>query len=173
VARRGAFHQLVDQATQGTPYVVTPTDDGFDVTLDIVDEQWFGLFHREALKRVYTHHVAVRDDDTYSVTDDSRTVEWQAGIPRLSGSVERTRGRVKELSAEKIWAIDEHGTIGKVVDYSFSSETGRGVIRAAADQLGLRERRGLEERIGIAFAVLGGVGALITLVVLGATELLG
>ncbi|MFC4785673.1 hypothetical protein ACT8ZV_14425 [Nocardioides sp. MAHUQ-72] len=170
---REQFLAGVRQAAEGTPYVVTPTEAGFDVALDVADAQWYGLLNKAGLKKAYTHHVAVADDGTYAVTDDSRTVEWVAGVPRLSASAERTRGRSYELSFQKSWALNEQGKPAKVVDYSFSSEKGRKLITGVADELGLRQRRGTEEKVGIAFALVGGVGALLTLVVLGVLALMG
>ena len=158
--------QAVRRSAEGTPYVVTPTDDGFDVALDIVDAQWFGLYSAEGLTKVFVHHVTVPGDGTYSVTDDAFTLEWEAGVPTLSGSVERTRGHVKEVGFEKVWAFDRNGRFGKVVDVRFDSEEGRRLIRDAAAQVGLRKERGTAEKIGLAFAVIGALGALLTLVVL-------
>jgi hypothetical protein len=164
----------VQRAADGTPYAVSETELGFDVTLDIVDEKWFGLYHMQGLHRVHTYHVEMTDDRRYSITDDARTLEWLAGVPTLSASVERTRGRVWERSAEKIWAIDDQGTVfSRVVDYSFDSEEGRGLITAVAESLGWRQQRGTDETIGLVFAVIGGVGALVTVVLLGVLALLG
>lgn len=160
-------------SVEGTPYVVTETDRGFDLTLDIVDARWFGLYFKQGLHRVYTHHVEVPGDGTYTVTDDSRTVEWQAGVPTISGSVQRTRGRVLELSSEKLWALGEDLRPRVVVDYRFNSEEGRHLIRAVADSIGLKEQRGRDEKIGLYFAILGGAGALVTLIVLAVLALLG
>ena len=167
------FLRKIRTSVEGTPYVVEETASGFDLTLDIVDAKWFGLYHKEGLHRVHTHQVEVLDDGTYSVTDDSRTVEWQAGVPTLSASVQRTRGRVWERSSEKVWALGEDLRFGPVVDYSFSSEEGRQLISAVADDLGLKERRGRDEKIGLYFAILGGVGALVTVIVLAALALMG
>lgn len=167
------FFRHIRDAVEGTPYVVKKTDDGVDVTLDIVDAKWFGLYHKEGLHRVYTHHVELPGDGTYKVTDDSRTVEWQAGVPTISGSVERTRGRVRERSFEKVWALGEDFQPGLVVDYRFNSEEGRQLVTAVAERLGLRQERGRDEKIGLWFAILGGVGALLTLIVLGVLALLG
>lgn len=163
---RGQLLEAVRQATEGTPYVVTETAGGFDVTLDIVDAQWFGLLSAAGLSKVFVHHVMVPGDGTWSVTDDARTVEWEAGVPTLSASVERTRGHVKEVGFEKVWAFDRHGHFGKVVDVRFDSEEGRRLLRDAATQVGLRKQRGTTERIGLAFAVVGALGALLTVVLL-------
>lgn len=167
------FLRKVRKSVKGTPYVVDETDGGFGLTLDIVDAKWFGLYHKEGLHRVHTYHVEVLRDDTYTVTDDSRSVEWQVGVPTLSASVERNRGRVWERSSEKVWALGEDLRFGPVVDYRFNSEEGRQLISAVADSLGLKERRGRDEKIGLYFAILGGAGALVTLIVLAALAVLG
>ena len=170
---RRAFLEGVQQAASGTPYVVTATDAGFDVTLDIVDAQWFGLFDKAGLSKVYIHHVAVGDGGTYTVTDDARSVEWVAGVPRVSASAERVYGRVKEFGVQKVWALDAHGRFGPVVDFRFNSEEGRDLVKGVAQQLGLKEKRGAAERTGLIFALVAGVGSVITLVVLLVAALLG
>lgn len=173
MTERQEFIRSIRTAVEGTPYVVTETDDGVDVTLDIVDAKWFGLYFKEGLHRVYTHHVGLPGDGTYTVTDDSRTVEWQAGVPTISGSVERTRGRVRERSFEKVWALGEDFRPGLVVNYRFNSEEGRQLVTAVAERVGLKQQRGRDEKIGLWFAILGGAGALLTLIVLGVLALLG
>lgn len=173
VTEREDFARSIQTAVEGTPYVVTETDAGLDLTLDIVDAKWYGLYFKEGLHRVHTYHVELPGDGTYRVTDDSRTVEWQAGVPLVTGSVERTRGRVYERSAEKVWALGEDFRPGKVVDYRFNSEEGRLLIRTVAERLGLKEERGRDEKIGLYFAILGGAGAVLALVVLAVLALLG
>ena len=172
LAQKDDFAAAVKELAKGSPYVVKPTKRGFDVTLDIVNAKWFDLYHLNGLSRVFTHHVTVSADGTYSVTDDMRNLEWQAGLPELSASVERTRGRTWERSAEKIWALGTDLQYGKVVDYTFNSEEGRGLITTAAEQVGLKQKRGTEERIGLLFAAIGAAGAVLTLVVLGLMALL-
>jgi hypothetical protein len=159
------FFRRMQEVTEGTPYVVRETDTGFDVTLDVVDAQWYGILNKAGLQKVYTHHVSVPEPGVYSVTDDSRTVEWVAGVPRIAGSAERTVGRVKEFGFQKVWAFDEHGSFGVQADYRFNSEEGRQLLTGVADQLGLRQRRGAAERTGLVFAVVGGAGALLAVVV--------
>ena len=173
MAQTEEFLRQIRTSVEGTPYVVDKTDDGFDLTLDIVDAKWFGLYHKEGLHRVHTYHVEVLSDGTYTVTDDSRTLEWQAGVPTLSASVERTSGRVWERSSEKVWALGEDLRFGPVVDYRFNSEEGRQLISAVAESLGLKERRGRDGKIGLYVAIFAGVGALVTVIVLALLALLG
>lgn len=167
------FRRAVEAAAAGTPYVVTPTEQGFDVALDIVDAQWFGLFNKAGLSKQYTHHVAVPGDGSYTITDDARTVEWVAGVPRVSGSVERQLGRVKEIGVQKVWALDEQGRFGPVVDFRFSSEEGRDLVTGVADQLGLGQRRGAAEKIGLGFALFSVVGLVVAGIVVAILALTG
>ena len=125
MSTRQEFFERVRAAAEGTPYAVTETTEGFDVTLDIVDAQWFGLFNKAGLRKVYTHHVKLSDDGAFSVTDESRSLEWVAGTPLIAATREVQRGRIKEFGFQKVWAFDEHGNFGVQADYRFNSEEGR------------------------------------------------
>lgn len=160
-----ALMQGVQQAAEGTPYVVTPTAEGFDVSLDVVDARWFGLFNKAGLRKVFVHHVSLPTPGTYTVTDDARSVEWVAGTPRVAATAERQHGRVVELGGQKVWAFDEHGRFGVQADYRFSSEEGRDLVAGVARQLGLEQRRGGAERVGLWFGVVAGIGAVLVVVV--------
>ncbi len=160
------FLRRVQEAAQGTPYVVEETEAGFDVRLDIVNAEWFGLFNKAGLEKTYTHHVAVPETGVYTITDDSRTVEWVAGVPRIAGSAERIQGRVIEFGAQRVWAFDEHGNFGVQADYRFNSEEGRDLINGVAEQLGLKSRRGGAEKVGLYVGVACAIGSVIVLVVL-------
>jgi hypothetical protein len=173
MGQREDFLAAVQGATAGTPYAVTPTDQGFDVALDIVDAQWYGVFNKAGLTKAYTHHVKVPDDGTYSITDDSREVEWVAGVPRASATASRQVGRVKEFGVQKIWAFDEQGNFGKVVDYRFNSEEGRDLVTMIGDRIGLKQQRGTSEKIGL-YVGLGTLAALVLCgIVIGILALAG
>jgi hypothetical protein len=152
----------VQQAAEGTPYLVEQTDEGFDVTIDIVDAQWYGVLSKAGLSKKFTHHVSV-EGARYTIVDDSIEIRWVKGVPQTYGSVERKSGRSIEISFEKSYGVKEDGEFGKVVDYTFSSEEGRRLITGAAKELGLTYKRGGAELIGLVF----GVGAIVGLVVMG------
>ncbi len=132
------FRDRVAALAEGTPYVVRPTAEGFDVAIDIVDARWFELYRKVGLERTFVHHVHV-DGSTYSVTDDSRALEWEAGEPRLGATLERFVGRRYELSFQKTIAITEEARLDTVVDYTFSAQEGRRLIRRVAREQGLKE----------------------------------
>jgi hypothetical protein len=117
--------------------------------------------------------VHLQGDGVFSITDESRRLEWVAGTPRLAASAEVTKGRIIQLSRQKVWAFDEHGNFGVQADYRFSSEEGRSLIEAVAKQLGLEQRRGTEEKIGMFFAALAIGGLVIGGIVVAILGLLG
>jgi hypothetical protein len=63
-------------------------------------------------------------------------------------------GRSFELSSEKVWAFDESGRPGKVVDYTFSSEEGRRLVKGAIAEVGLEERMPWSAKAPLIFAVV-------------------
>jgi hypothetical protein len=147
------FRDQVSRDAEGTPYVVTATAEGFDVGIDIVDARWYELYQKVGLSRTFVHHVAV-DGTTYTITDDSRTLEWEAGTPRLGATLERFSGRKVELSFQKTVAVSERGRVEKVVDYTFSSEEGRRLVKDAAKEQGLKEHMPLNAKIGLWVAIV-------------------
>jgi hypothetical protein len=160
-------HELfrrVQQAAEGTPYAVEETDRGFDVTLNVVDAQWYGLFNKAGLEKVFIHHVAFPKDGVYTITDDSRSLDWVAGVPQLKASAERQYGRVIEFGAQKVWAFDERGRFGVQADYRFNSEEGRDLITGVADQVGLTLKRGGVEKGALYFGIAVAIGAVIVAV---------
>ena len=64
-----------------------------------------------------------------------------------------------------MWAFDESGRFGRVVDFRFDSEEGRDLVTGIADQLDLRQRRGAAEKTGLVFGVVFGALTVIGIVV--------
>jgi len=161
------LEDAVRRASAGTPYTVVPTDDGFDLRLDLADAQWWGAFNRAGLRTSFTHEVRVYGD-RFVITDVARTVEWVAGSPRIAASAAVERGRIQRVGFQRTYALGDDLRPQKVVDHSFSSETGRRLIEDAAAEHGLRQAMPLEQRIALAMAGLavGGllVGGLVVLV---------
>ncbi|MEZ5096418.1 MAG: hypothetical protein R2731_10035 [Nocardioides sp.] len=153
---------------------MTPRADGFDLAVDMGGQRWLEVLGAAGVTRSFVHHVRVDEvAGTFSVTDDYREVRWRAGVPTLAASATRMQGRVVSLARQRVWALGEDGWPERVGDLRFDSEEGRELVTATALGLGLRERRGAAERIGLAAAVVGGVGALVALVALVAGLVLG
>ena len=147
------FRDRVASHAEGTPYVVSPTPEGFDVALDIVDARWYQLYAKAGLERTFVHHVTMAGGRDFTITDDSHTLEWEAGHPRLGARVERFVGRRYDVGFRKTIAVTEDARIDTVVDYAFSSEEGRKLIKGAAKELGLREHLPASAKAGLWIAV--------------------
>ena len=147
------FRDRVASHAEGTPYVVSPTPEGFDVALDIVDARWYQLYAKAGLERTFVHHVTMAGGRDFTITDDSHTLEWEAGHPRLGARVERFVGRRYDVGFRKTIAVTEDARIDTVVDYTFSSEEGRKLIKGAAKELGLREHLPASAKAGLWIAV--------------------
>jgi hypothetical protein len=179
---REQFMSEVRRVAEGTPYTVKPTESGFDVRTDVANAQWYALMYKQGVHKVFTHHVTL-DEATgrYTVTDDGYEVEWQAGAeakgetpkPVLRARAERQTGTVREFSFRKVYAWNEQGEYGKVLDYTFSSGEGNQLIHEAAGRLGLKKRMSASSRAGLVMGAIGGVGAVAAMVTLLVFALLG
>ena len=125
----------VREAAEGSPYVVTEKPYGFDLTIDIVDAQWWTLLRKSGVKRVFTYEVRTKDSaKKMSITDVSNTVRWSGGggvssAPSLHAEKSFQRGRVYQYSAQKEVGVDARtGKLGTPV----SSRTvgARSTVRA-------------------------------------------
>lgn len=173
-----ATQELADAVrarAQGTPYVVEETPTGFDVRLAIEDPRWFGTFREWQLTQASVHHVRTDEASrTFSVTDELRTLTWQAGSdgrerPWLGAAVETASGRVRSRSFSRTYSIG--GAVSE--ESSFDSGAGRDLVVDAAKGLGWKVERSLNEKIGL-YVALGTIALLVGMgIVLGIIALAG
>jgi hypothetical protein len=161
----------VEAAVADSPYVVTRTGEGFDLTINLADAQWYGVLNKAGLKHDYAYHVTV-EGDHFKIKQSWKRVEWAAGVP-TSFEVEGGSGRIIEWGYQKSWAFDEHGKFTKVVDYNFTSQEGLKLIRDLAEPLGLGERRPMEMNLAMVVAMIAIIGAVATLIAVPLVFLLG
>ncbi len=99
----------------------------------IVDAQWYEIFAKAGIKRVFT--VLMKLDEAKGevrAVDREYEVEWRAGEPVLSLKASAFRGRKWEQSFETVYAFREDGSFGRIYDYRFdTSEIHKPLIAAA------------------------------------------
>jgi hypothetical protein len=162
----------VREAAEGSPYVVEEKPYGFDLTIDIVDAQWWTLLRKSGVNRVFTYEVRTRDSaKKMTITDVSNTVRWSGGggvssTPSLTASRSVQRGRVYQYSFQKQVGVDARtGRLGTPVSYSFRSGEGRDLIREAARRTGWSESMPMEQKGALIFAgAIVAVGVIVGLV---------
>jgi hypothetical protein len=88
----------------------------------IVDASWFDIFGKAGLTKVFKILMRL-DPDRQEVraVDQEWSVEWRAGIPRLTLSAEAFRGQKSEISFGTEYALIETTGAGQVYRYRFST----------------------------------------------------
>lgn len=152
------LQRLVEEAVEDKPYVVESTDSGFDVSSDLGDHRWTEKFQTGGVVAEMTWHVRVDDKGHYSITDDSRYVEWQAGPGGVGGRWGRWVGHISPGRSAS-WEFAD-GRLRKVRDEVHSFE-GRDLITAAAQELGLSERKPLTVKVAIVVGALVAIGLVV------------
>lgn len=82
------FMAGVTRAAVDTPYVVTETADGFDLTTDMADPTWLRENRDAGTDTIYVHRVRVQGS-AFRIISDVRDIRWKndkplAGRPRSS-----------------------------------------------------------------------------------------
>jgi hypothetical protein len=152
------FHAALLEATEDTAYVVERDEHGFVVRLELADAKWWGVLNRAGLRQEVAQLVRFPREGVFTVTDRISRVEWSAGVPTRF-AMEASYGRVVAWKkVEKVWALDDRGRLGKVVDISYDAGEARRLVEATGKALGLEQRAGWQERTAIGFAVFAIVG---------------
>ena len=120
--------QNLQAAAQATPYVITPTQNGFEMTINIVDAKWYTLLYKNGIKKTFTIDAKLKEDKhTAATTDTLYALDWQAGadtgsfVPRLGGKLNAQKGEVWSFQAGKQYGASEQGQVGETASWRFSS----------------------------------------------------
>jgi hypothetical protein len=122
------------------PWVVRDgKPEGVDLVAEwrIVDAQWYEIFAKAGIKRVFK--VLIRFDEERGVvrsSDQEWEVEWRAGTPDLTLAGSAFRGRQWEMSFESVYAFREDGSWGEVYSYKFNTNEIKGPLHKAAAEAG-------------------------------------
>ena len=104
----------------------------------IVDAAWFEIFAKAGLESVFK--VRMKFDEAKGevrAVDEEYTIEWRAGVPALSASMEAFRGQSWSMSSEVAFAFKEEDlTYGKVYQYRFTTDEIKKPLVEAAQQAG-------------------------------------
>lgn len=106
------------------PYQVRPArpDEGCDFVAEwrIVDASWYEIFAKASLTKVFQIQLRLDAENAeVRAVDREWSVEWRAGVPTLSASVEAFRGQKTEISFGTAYAFTEQGPFGEVYNYRF------------------------------------------------------
>lgn len=151
----------VETATEGTPYRMERTAEGFDLRIAVDDARWHGLLASAGRGRVVECQVRLDGQRrTLQITDAQFHVRWAADVtgrtPRLvAAEASAVRGRIWSTSREWTWRPGERPQERPVVEDRLTTTEARRLIREAATTLGWTERMGPYERAGLIAASVG------------------
>lgn len=88
----------------------------------IVDAQWYEIFAKAGLEKVFRIHMKL-DEDSHEVRakDHEYSVSWSAGVPSLSLSTSRFMGQKQSVQFGTAYAFTEELRPGEVYNYRFST----------------------------------------------------
>ncbi|MDS1271876.1 hypothetical protein RIF23_16405 [Lipingzhangella sp. LS1_29] len=151
----GAIHQ----AAANTPYTFVPTEQGFDLMIDL--PRWHVRMNERLLQRTFVHRVKLNEAKrTFTITQTEHAVTWGAYGPTIGVQVSAFLGRSRNFTFGASYGPRADGSFGQTGGFTFDSEEGRRLISNTGQALGWTERMNTPAKIGLGFAVFGFVGAL-------------
>lgn len=103
----------------------------------IVDAQWYEVFSKAGLTKVFRIYLKL-DPTTHEVRamDREYTLEWSAGVPKLSFAVSSFRGQKQEIEFGTAYAFTETLAPGQVYNYRFNTKEIKQPIQDAVTACG-------------------------------------
>lgn len=105
----------------------------------IVDARWYEIFAKASLSKAFK--ILMKLDDTKGevrAVDQEFTVEWRAGVPTLSASVEAFRGQKTEISFGAAYGFTETLAPGQIYNYRFNTKELKGPLQTTVTKNGWR-----------------------------------
>lgn len=119
-------NNLLSLNRESCPYQVTKSEDpNYDLVAEwkVVDAKWYQIFAKAGLKKVFQVWLRL-DESTNTVitTDKEYQINWVAGIPSLSLSIESFAGKKTEFSFGTAIGFTEEFKPGVTYKYTFSTK---------------------------------------------------
>ena len=126
-------NRLLDLNRETAPWrVVDGTAGGVDLIAEwkIVDAQWYEIFAKAGLTRVFSIFLRL-DSERLEVRaqDQEVRVECEAGVPTVSLSRQWSRGQTWSFSAGTAYGFTETLAPGQIYRYRFATEEIKGPIQ--------------------------------------------
>ena len=122
------------------PYqIVDGTAEGVDLIAEwkIVDAEWYGIFNKSGLEKVFKIYLKLDPTDhEVRASDREYEVSWTAGIPSLSLAASAFRGQKQSIQFGTAYAFTEELEFGQVYNYRFSTKELKGPIQDAVTAAG-------------------------------------
>jgi hypothetical protein len=168
---------LIRERLAGTPYSVELEGSMIRVHADLADAEFLGWASAHKVKVVRGLEVVASRPGVAITRDFEQDLDLSVGAGRLTGRARLQSGRSFSYERRIEWGMGRDGKVGRQVDVRFSSKEIRGPVNAVLKETGWYSSfwttLPAESKGALIVGVIGGVGALVSLVVLGVAAILG
>jgi hypothetical protein len=117
--------RLLGLNRESAPYrIMEGSSEGTDLIAEwkIVDAKWYEIFAKANLTKVFRIYLKF-DPAKHEVRakDEEYTVQWRAGVPSLSVSVQKFQGQMTSVEFGTAYAFTEQLAPGQVYNYRFNT----------------------------------------------------
>lgn len=119
--------------------IINGTSEGVDLIAEwkIVNAKWYQVFAKAGLRDVFKIYMKFDSAKKEVRTKDKRfTIEWEAGIPKISLTASGFSGQMYSKEFGTLYAFTEKLTYGKVYKYRFDTSEIKGPIQKVVTESG-------------------------------------
>lgn len=146
----------LQQAAQGTPFLVEPTSGGATVRWNIADQKWAGPMSLNSSSRLASADVRIDEaKQSYSRGVSMHEVDASAGPGALRYGRSLQKGTVVQVGGRKELGVTADGV--RDVGYAFDTRELTGFIDSTLEPMGLSKGMDTNSNIGL-YVALGAVG---------------
>jgi len=121
---RWTFDQVqaaLEQRFASTPYAVTRKGDRISVQADLADKTYLTWAWAHHVNEIRGVEIAAKKHHKATTRDYSRSVAVSVGSAVVTGEIQYSSGRQWSLEKNIEWGVGLDGSVGRQVDYTFSS----------------------------------------------------
>lgn len=119
--------------------IIDGAEEGVDLIAEwkIVDAQWYEIFAKANLEKVFRIYMKFDESDHEVRTKDHEySLSWRAGVPHLEASMSKTVGQKQSFQFGTAFAFTEELVPGQVYNYRFSTSEMKEPIQEAVTSCG-------------------------------------
>lgn len=169
--------ELIRERLAGSPYSVDLEGSMIRIHADLADAEFLGLASAHKVKVVRGLEVVASRPGVAITRDFEQDLDLSVGAGRLTGRARIQSGRSWSYERRIEVGVGKDGKVGRQVDVRFSSRELQDPVNALLKETGWHSgfwtSLPAESKGALIVGIIGGAGAVVTLVVLGVLALLG
>ena len=169
--------ELIRERLAGSPYTVELQGSMIRVHADLADAEFLGWASAHKVKVVRGLEVVASSPGVAITRDFEQDLDLSGSAGRLTGRARVQSGRSWSVERRIEFGMGKDGKVGRQVDVSFSSKEIQDPVNAVLKETGWHSgfwaSLPAESKGALIVGIIGGVGAVVTLIGLGIAAILG